>query len=184
MLAFCGPWSWPKISPGALLPLTEVANYLDCMHESAPQPHDGVGIADGGTGCERAGRVDWIKRAPAARAMNPSVDCDGLAALISELEAGLRTRTFSNHHSVQASTRGTTDLRRSRFSGLIVGVRTEWLIGVPSVSLTIGEPSAPIRQGGWVERFRHTVLLPGFCGGTGVTSEPGTRPDLRSGRRR
>ncbi len=43
------------------------------------------------------------------------------------------------------------DLRRSWFSGLIVGVRTEWLIWVQSVSLTIGEPSAPIRQGGSVQ---------------------------------
>ena len=34
------------------------------------------------------------------------------------------------------------------------------------------------------KRLRHAVLLPGFCGGTGVASEPGTRPDLRSGRRR
>ena len=45
-------------------------------------------------------------------------------------------------------------------------------------------PGANIRQGGWGERFRHAVLLPGFCGGPGVASEPGTRPDLRSGRRR
>ena len=45
-------------------------------------------------------------------------------------------------------------------------------------------PSFRSRQGGWGERFRHAVLLPGFCGGTGVASEPGTRPDLRSGRRR
>jgi hypothetical protein len=42
--------------------------------------------------------------------------------------------------------RRTADLRRSWFSGLIVGVRTEWLIWVPSVSLTIGESSAPIRR--------------------------------------
>src|SRR5438128_2363319 len=40
------------------------------------------------------------------------------------------------------------------------------------------------RQGGWRAELPTHGVLPWFCGGLGVASEPGTRPDPRFGRRR
>jgi hypothetical protein len=40
------------------------------------------------------------------------------------------------------------------------------------------------RQGGWRAELPTHGLLPWFCGGLSVASEPGTRPDPRFGRRR
>jgi hypothetical protein len=73
--------------------------------------------------------------------------------------------------------------RRGHMQATAPGIRTGSSACIARHHLA-RQPTEPIRQGGWGERFRHAVLFPGFCGGTGVASEPGTRPDLRSGRRR
>lgn len=60
--------------PAAPLPLAEVIGYLDRVHKGTRRAAALRLWLMGGTGCGGAGRVDRIKRAPAARAMDSAVD--------------------------------------------------------------------------------------------------------------